>query len=130
LVDDEETFEVAGEVSGLLIALETHGHLIEHSDISHPLVIARYDIHTLRRTPPNDVCPYADHPPVIRIFYAWFTDTTSGDELAVVFEMGDKSLSNTPNQWYGPIISRIEAQTIPAWEHHHPTHSARIRRTR
>jgi hypothetical protein len=130
LVNDEETLEIAGEVSGLLNALEAHGHLIEDSDVSHPIVIARYDIHTLRRTPPNEICPYADQPPVIRIFYAWFTDSTSSDEIAVVFEMGDKSLSNAPNQWYLPIINRLETQTIPAWEHHHPTQTARIRRTR
>ena len=47
-----------------------------------------------------------------------------------MFEMGDKSLSPTPNQWYPPIINRIEAQTIPNWERTHPTHRARIRRTR
>ena len=130
LVDDDETFDIAAEVNGLLAALEQHGHLIEHSDVSHPIVIARYDIHTLRRTPPNEIRPYADHPPVIRIFYAWFVDTATGEELAVVFEMGDKARSTIPNQWYGPIINRLEAQTIPTWEHRHPTHTARIRRTR
>jgi len=117
-------------VNGLVAALEEHGHLIEHTDISHPIVIARYDIHALRRTPPNEICPYAAEPPVIRIFYAWFTDTTNNEEFPVVFEMGDKSLSATPNQWYPPIINRIEAQTIPNWERTHPTHQARIRRTR
>ena len=47
LVDDPDTFEVAGEVNGLVAALERHGRNIEHSDISHPIVIARYDLHTL-----------------------------------------------------------------------------------
>ena len=129
LVDDPDTFEVAGEVNGLVAALERHGRNIEHSDISHPIVIARYDLHTLRRTPPNEICPYADQPPVIRIFYAWFTDTT-GEEFPVVFEMGDKSTARNPNQWYPPIVNRLEAQTVPAWEHTHPGHTARIRRTR
>ncbi|MCB0956457.1 MAG: hypothetical protein KDB06_02610 [Ilumatobacter sp.] len=130
LVDDPDTLEVAGEVNGLVVALEEHGRLIEHTEVGHPIVIARYDIHTLRRTPPNDVCPYADAPPVIRIFYAWFTDMTTNEEFPVVFEMGDKSLSPTPNQWYPPIINRIETQTIPQWERMHPAHRARIRRTR
>jgi hypothetical protein len=116
-------------VNGLIEALSRHGRHIEHSDISHPIVIARYDLHTLRRTPPNEICPYADLPPVIRIFYVWFTDPT-GDEFPVVFEMGDKSTARIPNQWYPPIVNRLEAQTIPAWEHSHPGHTARIRRTR
>jgi hypothetical protein len=59
--------------------------LVEHSDVSHPIVIARYDLHTLRRTPPNEICPY---------------------------------------------VNRLEAQTIPAWEHTDPGCKARIRRTR
>jgi DNA-binding transcriptional regulator YiaG len=84
---------------------------VERSDISHPIAIARYDIHTLRRTPPNEVCPYADEPPVLRIFYAWFSDSESEEECVVVFEMGDKALSLVPNHWYAPIISRIEMQT-------------------
>lgn len=130
LVNDIDTLEVAGEVNGLVSALETYGHVIEDTDISHPIVIARYDIHTLRRTPPNEICPYADHPPVIRIFYAWFADLADYTEFPVVFEMGDKSLSATPNQWYPLIVNRIEAQTIPNWEREHPTHRARIKRTR
>ncbi|MEI7991749.1 MAG: hypothetical protein WCH93_04880 [Actinomycetota bacterium] len=117
-------------MNGLVAALEEHGHLIEHTDISHPILIARYDIHTLRRTPPNEICPYADEPPIIRIFYAWFTDTANNVEFPVVFEMGDKSLSPTPNEWYLPIIHRIEAQTIPNWKRTHSTHRARIKRTR
>jgi hypothetical protein len=130
LVNDETTIEIGGEVSGLLLALESRGREIERSDISHPIIIARYDIHALRRTPPNEVCPYADKPPVIRIFYAWFVDSDSGVEFAVVFEMGDKSLSAVPNHWYAPIISRIETQSIPVWESRHPMHRARTRRTR
>ena len=74
-------------MNGLIEALSRHGRHIEHSDVSHPIVIARYDLHTLRRTPPNEICPYADMPPVIRIFYVWFTDP-SGDEFPVVFEIG------------------------------------------
>ena len=61
---------------------------------------------------------------------AWFTDTTDHEEFPVVFEMGDKSFTATPNQWYPPIINRTEAQTIPNWERNHPTHRAWIRRTR
>jgi hypothetical protein len=130
LADNDDTIEIAGEISGLLTALESRGHLIERSDISHPVNSARYDIHALRRTPPNEICPYAEGPPVIRIFYAWFTDLASGGEVAVLFEMGDKSLSTTPNQWYVPIINRIETSSIPTWERQHPSHRARIRRTR
>jgi hypothetical protein len=46
-------------------ALEQHGRLIEHTDISHPVVIARYDIHALRRTPPNEICPGNEPTPPI-----------------------------------------------------------------
>lgn len=34
LVDDPDTLEVAGEVNGLVVALEEHGRLIEHTEIN------------------------------------------------------------------------------------------------
>lgn len=130
LIDDPDLLEIAGEINGLVTALEQHGRLIEDTDISHPVVISRFDTHALRRTPPNEICPFADEPPVLRIFYVWFIDTATNEEFPVVFEMGDKSLSPAPSQWYPPIITRIEAQALPSWERTHPTHRARIRRTR
>lgn len=45
----------------------------------------------LRRTPPTTYTPYATSPPVIRIPYVWFADADTGEELAVVMLLGDKT---------------------------------------
>jgi len=132
LSNDDDLLEVAGEVMALIGALEQRGRQIEGTDVSHRIVIARTDLHTLRRTPPNEVCPYADIPPVIRIFYVWFTDITDRQrgEFPVVFSMGDKSQSPNPNAWYPGQVNEIETRLIPQWVRSNPTHAPRIWRTR
>lgn len=132
LIADEE-FELAGEIQALLDALAEHGHLIEGDSPgapSHPLVISRFQTFALRRTPTTRFTPYADRPPVIRIFYVWFDDRQSGHECAVVLEMGDKANAPNQHQWYPPIKERIELEHIPDWERRFPHHKAQIRRTR
>jgi hypothetical protein len=127
----EDAAEVAGEITSLLDALEGHGHDIEGEatdDPSHPVVTSRYQMFALRRTPPTITTPYADTPPVIRIPYVWFLDIETGEEVAVVMLMGDKT--NLGNHWYPAQVERIETVLIPAWVRHHPTHRARTRRTR
>ena len=121
-----DALEIAGEVTALLTALETYGHEIEGEqpgDASHPIVISRYWMYALRRTPPTDYTPYADVPPVIRVPYVWFYDSESRDEVAVVMLMGDKS--RLGNQWYPQKVQEIEGRLIPDWQRHNPTHRAR-----
>ena len=67
--DDETTLEVFGEVSALIRALEDFGHDIEgeqSDNASHRVVSSRYELFTLRRTPPTTFTPYAVGRPVIR----------------------------------------------------------------
>lgn len=131
LCRDDTHQEIAGEVTQLIDALETHGHLVEGDapdDPSHPIVISRLHTYALRRTPPTTYTPYADQPPVIRIPYVWFIDTETGDELAVVMLMGDKTALN--NDWYPAKVKQIELIQVPEWEKANPSHKARVRRTR
>ena len=70
LCQNPEAMETAGEVTALLTALEDHGHDLEGEatdDPSHPIIISRYHMFALRRTPPTAYTPYTDTPPVIRI---------------------------------------------------------------
>jgi hypothetical protein len=97
-------------------------------DPSHPIVISRLDLYALRRTPPTSYTPYASRPPVIRVPYVWFTDTQTGEELAVVMLMGDKADLN--NDWYPAKVQLIELTLVPEWERANPSHRARVRRTR
>lgn len=131
LCRDEDSAELAGEVTSLLDALEQHGHDIEGEavdDPSHPIVTSRYQMFALRRTPPTIRAPYADQRPVIRIPYVWFLDTESGEEGAVVMLMGDKATLGS--HWYPAKVQIIETVLIREWEHHHPAHKALTRRTR
>ncbi|MEW6470945.1 MAG: hypothetical protein AB1679_01625 [Actinomycetota bacterium] len=123
---NENALEVAGDVTALLSALEEYGHEIEGEqpeDASHPVVISRYHMFALRRTPPTLYTPYADAAPVIRIPYVWFADTEQQDELAVVMLLGDKQ--KLGNQWYPKTVVQIEGRMIPDWQRTHPTHKAR-----
>lgn len=126
--------DLFSEVTALLGALEEFGHDIEevshHPDaISHPVVTSRYQTFALRRTPPTRATPYADSPPVLRIPYVWFTDTTSGEDVAVVMLMGDKTEAG--NYWYPRIVNMIDnASMVTEWERTHPDHRAKVRRTR
>jgi hypothetical protein len=131
LCRDDTHQEIAGEITQLIDALETHGHLVEGDapdDPSHPIVISRLHMYALRRTPPTTYTPYADEPPVIRIPYVWFVDTETGDELAVVRLMSDKTELN--NDWYPVKVKQIELTQVPEWETANPSHRARVRRTR
>jgi hypothetical protein len=65
---------------------------------------------------------------LIRVPYVWFVDTDSGEELAVVMLMGDKTTLG--NHWYPRQVQVIETLLIPGWMKHHPNHQARTRRTR
>ena len=130
LCQEPTTYEIAGEIAALLEALEKHGHDIEGDagdDPSHPVVTSRYQMFTLRRTPPTIYTPYATVQPVIRIPYVWFA-APQADELAVVMLMGDKT--NLGNNWYPAKVSHIESSLIPNWEKANPGHTAQIRRTR
>ena len=131
LCADEDQLEVAGEITALLDALERHGHDIEGEtagDPSHPIVISRLRTFALRRTPPTNYTPYADRPPVIRIAYVWFIDTSTNEEFAVVMLIGDKT--KLGNNWYPSKVTAIENTLVPDWERNNPNHHAQVRRTR
>ncbi len=131
---DDAQRDLFGDVTALLNALEEFGHGIEednhHPDaISHPIVTSRFHTFALRRTPPTTATPHADGPPVLRIPYVWFVDQVTGEEIAVVMLMGDKTISG--NDWYPGAVNQIDnASMVADWERTHPDHKARIRRTR
>ena len=132
--ESDDYLDLFGEVTALITALEEHGHTIEednhHQDaISHPIVTSKYRTFALRRTPPTTVTPHAFAPPVLRMPYVWFTDTETGEELAVVMFLGDKTESG--NDWYPGAVQRIDnASMVTEWTHHHPTHQPQTRRPR
>ena len=120
--------ELFGEVMALLRALEDYGHDIEGyqpEDASHPIVISRFQMFALRRTPPTVHTPYADAPPVLRIPYVWF-DRPDGSEVAVVMLIGDKT--ERGNDWYPSAVKRMEGSMIGEWHRRHPDHRAQVRR--
>lgn len=128
--ESDEYMELFADVSALLHALEEFGHRIEGhdpDDASHPIVMSRFAMFALRRTPPTQFTPYAYDPPVLRIPYVWF-DTADGDEVAVVMVAGDKASSTY--DWYRAMVRLIEGTMIPQWQHRHPAHTARVKRTR
>ncbi len=125
------SFEIAGEVTQLLDALEKFGHEIEGhhpDDPSHPIVISRLATFALRRTPPTQYTPYATEPPIIRIPYVWFHDAETNSPLVVVMQLGDKT--ELQNRWYPSAVRRIENTLVPDWERNHPNQRAIVRRTR
>ena len=105
LADADE--EIFGEVMALLTALEEHGRDLddERREESHPVVTSRYDMHALRRTPPTESTPYADAPPVLRIFYA-VCRVDRGSEVAVILLGGDKT--ELGNLWYTANLNEAE----------------------
>jgi hypothetical protein len=129
LCRDEDAADLAGEITALLDALETHGHDIEgeaSDDPSHPIVTSRLHMFALRRTPPTIPTPYADGPPVVRIPYVWFFDADLAEQGAVVMLIGDKT--GLGNLWYPRHVTVIETVLVPEWERHRPTHKALTRR--
>jgi hypothetical protein len=124
LADADE--EIFGEVMALLTALEEHGRDLddERREESHPVVTSRYDMHALRRTPPSEAAPFADAPPVLRIFYA-VCRTNTGEEIAVVLLGGDKTtLGNT---WYPANLNEAEHR-LDQYCRQHPETSSIVKR--
>lgn len=125
-----DTTEIAGEVTQLLDALETHGgpaiEGVDPADASHPIVTSTLDMFALRRTPPTRYTPYADKPPILRIPYVWFFDAEKRTDLAVVMLIGDKATLG--NNWYPAQVQLIQSRLVPEWERAHPTHRAWKRR--
>jgi hypothetical protein len=74
-----------------------------------PIVTSRYDLHALRRTPPTDITPFADGPPVIRIIYAYCRRST-GETVAVILFGGDKA--TLANRWYPPSLVEAERRLL------------------
>ena len=130
MCQNPDSYDVAAEIAAPVDILNDKGHAIEGEDPgdpSHPIVISRFQMFALRRTPPTSATPYATGPPVLRIPYVWF-DAPNATEVAVVMMIGDKTALG--NRWYPHTVTRIESQLIPSWEHNHPQHRAQLRRTR
>lgn len=123
---DPDVFE---DVASLIIALETHGRQIEGTDHtadpSHPIVISRYDMWALRRTPATGFTPTAIGSPILRIPYVWMEDS-SRSTYALVFFIGDKTDSG--NDWYPSAVNRIENDLLPKWETSHQLHHPKPKR--
>ncbi|MEI2638408.1 MAG: hypothetical protein V9F03_05355 [Microthrixaceae bacterium] len=121
--------DVFSDVAALILALETHGRLVEGfdhtADPSHPIVTSSCDMWALRRTPPTAFAPGAEAPPVLRIPYVWMIDKLTQHEYALVFFIGDKTIAG--NSWYPAAIAKIEGSLLPMWEKEHPGHEARKR---
>jgi hypothetical protein len=116
-------------VTQLVDALERFGHDVEGEapdDPSHPIVISALDMYALRRTPPTQYTPYADDPPVLRVPYVWFFDTSARFELAVVMLIGDKTTLG--HLWYPAQVELIESRLAPEWARANPDHRAIGRR--
>lgn len=125
---DDLCMDLLADVSALIGALEKYGHEIEGyqpDDASHPIVVSRFRLFALRRTPPTVYTPYAGHPPVLRIPYAWF-DVEEGGEVAVVMLVGDKT--RLGNRWYPRVVRQIEGTMIGEWHRRHPGHRVQVRR--
>lgn len=119
----DEARELLADISQLIEALENNGKGIEgheHGDPSHPIIASNFMTFALRRTPPTYFTPLANDPPVLRIPYVWFADIHTGKDLAVMMLIGDKT--NLGNEWYQPIVKRIETLLIPDWIKHNPHH--------
>ena len=107
--------EVAGEIQALIDALAVHGRELGDPE-SHPVVTSRLGLRALRRTPPTRVTPYAEGPPVIRLFYG-FVAPDRGDVRAVLLLGGDKT--DLGNRWYPTNLAEAERRlTIFAGRQH------------
>lgn len=96
--------EVAGEIQALIDALERHGRALGDPE-SHPVGTSKQGLRALRRTPPTDVTPYAEDPPVIRVLYG-FVDKGGGQLAAVLLLGGDKT--KLQNDWYPKNVAEAE----------------------
>lgn len=112
------------EIMSLVGALNKYGRVIEGTDVSHPIVTSRkYEAHCLRRHPANVHAQTAVKPPTLRIPYVWFNDKTTGDELAAIFMIGDKT--NLGNDWYPIIVEQLTSHLVPDWEQQYPNLQAK-----
>jgi hypothetical protein len=106
--------EVAGEIQALIDALERHGRALGDPE-AHPVAMSKQGLRALRRTPPTDVTPYADGPPVIRVLYG-FVDKGDGQLAAVLLLGGDKT--KRQSDWYPLNVAEAERRlTIMARQH-------------
>ena len=105
LLDEWE--EIAGEVMALLSALEEFGADLG-GPFSHPVKMSDCRLRALRRTPPTEVTPYAEDPPVLRILYG-FAAASDGIR-AVVLYGGDKT--ELGNQWYPAAVAEAERRFV------------------
>lgn len=123
---DEELIEVFGEVMALIGALEQLGRSLEGEETS-PIVSSQYDMHELRRTPPSATAPYALHPPIIRILYAFFRSPRP-DPVAVILLGGDKA--KLGEDWYRTNVPASERRLEEYARRHPELKPIRRRRTR
>jgi hypothetical protein len=97
--------DVAGEVQALIDMLEKkYGRGLGDPE-SHPVVTSKLGLRALRRTPPTDVTPYANGPPIIRVLYG-FVDIGLGRIAAVLLLGGDKSARGS--EWYPLNVAEVE----------------------
>ena len=102
----EEDIEVAGEVQALIDALGRYGRDLGDPE-SHPVVTSTLGLRALRRTPPTNVTPHAQRPPVIRILYG-FVSPATGDIRAVLLLGGDKM--ELGSRWYPANLAAAEGR--------------------
>ncbi|MFZ1062670.1 MAG: hypothetical protein WAN30_04275 [Acidimicrobiales bacterium] len=100
----KRNIDVAGELQALFDVLGTKGRSLGDPE-SHPVVTSKLGLRALRRTPPTDVTPYADGPPIIRVLYG-FIDKGSGQIAAVLLLGGDKTALR--NEWYPLNVAEAE----------------------
>jgi len=96
--------EVAGEIQALIDELERHGKDLGDPE-AHPVVMSKQGLRALRRTPPTNVTPYADGPPVIRVLYG-FVDKGVGQLAAVLLLGSDKT--KRQSDWYPLNVAEAE----------------------
>jgi len=104
----EEDIEVAGEVQALIDALGRYGRDLGDPE-SHPVVTSGLGLRALRRTPPTNVTPHAQQPPVIRILYG-FVRSATGDVRAVLLLGGDKT--ELGSRWYPANLAEAERRLM------------------
>jgi hypothetical protein len=96
--------EVAGDIQALIDALERHGKALGDPE-SHPVASSKQGLRALRRTPPTNVTPYADGPPVLRVLYG-IVDKGGGQLAAVLLVGGDKTMLQS--DWYPKNVAEAD----------------------
>jgi len=114
---EKHDFDVWAEVLALINAVQEFGRALGDPEC-HPVVVARYDLHALRRTPPSVTTPYAQAPPILRVLFGFVSDDEHR-EVAVVAIGGDKTTLG--NAWYPANVTQAEAR-IDQWCQQNPTY--------